>query len=93
MGRSEGLVRLQRGVSRKLWESERNRGYLFVSADKKIKELCGPHGCEVILNGTSIGRKRIDNSGRISVGKKIIEKIGQRELVLRRINKKITIDY
>ena len=76
MGMNQGINRLSKGVARKLTKSELARGYLFISNDQKVKGL---PLIEIVVNGESLGKKKIDNSGRIGIGKNIVLKIGNKE--------------
>ena len=90
MGLNQGFYRLRDGFIRKLTNSELNRGYVFASMDRKIIAL---KKFNVIVNGINIGKKRIDNYGRIVIGKKIITDISNKNCSFKLITGELHINY
>lgn len=90
MARLQGHNRLIGGFSRVLTKSEVSRGYLFISNDQEVRKL---KKVELIANGNNIGEKKIDNSGRISVGQAMTKDIGKKDCHFRLKNGKIFLKY
>lgn len=81
---------LTNGYERKLTNSELLRGYFFVSMDReivKLKEL------QVSINGKKIGNKRIDRSGRISVGQETTALMRNKKIHLKIIENALNINF
>lgn len=64
MARNQGLYRLSNGIVRIPQNSERTRGYLFVSKDQAFKSDCS-NAVMLYINGMKLGVRTIDNEGRI----------------------------
>jgi len=90
MGANQGIYKFSSGFSRKLTSSELNRGYLFVSLDKNIKNI---HELKILVNKTKVLYKNIDNSGRVYVGKKIVDEIGDKNIFLKIKGNVLSISY
>ena len=73
MGKNQGLIRLSKGSTRKLTKSELKRGYIFITMDKAAKDKLG-NVFNVMIFDNKLTNKRIDSSGRISVGVKNLRK-------------------
>ncbi len=79
MGANQGVLRLNQGITRELTNSERARGYLFISNDQQIK---GMENLNIFINNEKIDKK-VDNFGRIGAGMTIINQIGKKSLTLK----------
>jgi hypothetical protein len=86
----QGLVNLTKGYKRKATKSEISRGYLFVSTDKEIAKL---KTIKVIINGTDLGAKKMDNSGRIWAGKDLTEAMAWKECCFKLLDGTLTIIF
>lgn len=93
MGKNQGLKRLDGGISRKLTNSELSRGYMFVTMDTHIQKIINPKDFEVLINGKLAGRYKIDSSGRIFIGKQILNHIGAKPLSFQVKNKKLHLSF
>jgi hypothetical protein len=90
MGLRQGLRNLTNGYERKLTNSELSRGYFFVSMDReivKLKEL------QVSVNGEKIGNKKIDCSGRISVGQETTASMKNKKIHLKIVGAVLNINF
>lgn len=90
MGKLQGYNRLTDGFSRTLTNSETSRGYIFVSNDKKVKKL---RELEVFVNKKKFASKRVDNSGRISLGQNLTQDIGKKGLRFKLESEKLFLEY
>jgi hypothetical protein len=59
---------------RKLTNSELSRGYVYISKNSKMINK----NISVVINAENIGIKKIDNYGRIAVGRSIVANIGSK---------------
>lgn len=76
MGHRQGVNRLRNGFVRCLTPHELNRGYVFVSNDKRLTEVLDTKDFEVDVEGQTFTKRRLDVSGRFHVPRKILENIG-----------------
>lgn len=90
MAKNQGILNYTKGYSRYLTNSEKNRGYLFISNDKDVKSK---QNWEIYINKVKIENKKIDNSGRIIAGKKIIHEIGDKQIHFKLVDNILTIIY
>ncbi len=67
-----GLEALLSSVNRKLMRHEVNRGYLFVSLNKKLPEFLNVNNFVLEIGRFRLLNRRIDVSGRVHVGRKIL---------------------
>jgi hypothetical protein len=89
MGRNQGVKRLSNGFEKHLTRSELAGGYIFISVDKAfLKNIF-----DVVVNGQFIKESKLDNSGRVSLGKEINKKIGSKPINIKRENKIIHINF
>jgi len=73
MGKNQGFKRLLAGYRKIITKSESNRGYFFISHDKKAQKCFGSDLKIYIKNSKPITRK-IDSSGRIILGVKMVRR-------------------
>lgn len=69
MGINQGVIRFTKGYERYLTNSEKNRGYLFISKDKKIKDN---DNLKIFINKELVKNRHIDSYGRVKAGRKLI---------------------
>lgn len=89
MGLNQGYIKYTQGYSRYLTKSELERGYLFISKDKKINSI---PNLTVRIDNKSY-TKPLDSSGRIFVGAPLLQKIGSKEITYLLENDVILISY
>lgn len=70
MGSNQGYMRLINGYTKTLNSSEKKRGWLFITKDKKGIELIKP-SAEVRFNG-KIKVFPVDNYGRLLTGREYV---------------------
>ncbi|MFC1986265.1 hypothetical protein ACFLWC_04655 [Chloroflexota bacterium] len=94
MGTNQGLIRLKNGIKRKISKTEVNRGYFFLSLDKKLCTLLNVEKFILEINGNLVTNRRIDNWGRFQIPRHILRRIGsERYIFVELISKsKIRID-
>lgn len=88
MGLNQGYNRIISGFVKKVTKSEKDRGYLFVTQDKKALKLLRPN-IKINFEGTIL-KKTIDDYGRISLGKQILEKASDKVSIVYK-NKELII--
>jgi hypothetical protein len=76
MGYKQGVSRLRNGFIRCLTRHELNRGYVFISNDKRLDEVLDTKDFEVEIGGQTFPKRRLDVSGRFHVPRKVLENIG-----------------
>lgn len=86
----QGITRYTAGYVRKLTNSEKARGYMFISNDRLIK---GNRDIEIVIGNKKYSGENIDNSGRIVVGRDIIKVIGDNEISYLLRDNILTIDF
>lgn len=89
MGLNQGYIKYTQGYSRHLTKSELERGYLFISKDKKINSI---PNLSVRIDSKSY-TKPVDSSGRIFVGALVLHKIGSKEITYHLQDDVISISY
>jgi hypothetical protein len=89
MGLNQGYNKYTQGYSRYLTKSELDRGYLFISKDKKINSIPNL----TVRIDDELYTKPIDSSGRIFAGAPILQKIGSKEITYRLEGNVIIISY
>lgn len=82
-----------KGIIRPLTASETRKGYVFISNDKRLPQTLRSRGLNVIFNGKGIGLKKIDNSGRVYVGRDNLSNLTPRQMakILLESNDKLVI--
>lgn len=90
MGKFQGHKRLTEGYSRNLTKSEVARGYIFISNDQEVRKL---GDVEIFVNGKGVGDKKVDGSGRVSVGQKLTHDIGEKICNFKLEGTKISLRY
>lgn len=89
MAALQGLKRLLRGVTRELTESERARGYIFISRDKEVKKILGKK-FDFKIGADTYKQRSIDGSGRLYIGK--TKSVGRHDVVIRLVDGKLVIE-
>ena len=62
-----------KGITRALTLHEIARGYIYVSQDRKLKEILDTTEFTVRIGNTKLENKRIDVSGRVHVPRSLSE--------------------
>lgn len=75
MARGPGIKRYVNGFTKRLTNSERKRGYVFISNDKLLPDILDTQNFEVEIEGQILPNRHIDKSGRIFVSRNILRKI------------------
>ena len=90
MAQYQGLKKLQRGDRRKLTPSEAKKGYFFITNDKAAHKILGEKfDCEI--DGVKLTERKIDKSGRITIGRKVSRKLMGKSVSVKLVGKKIMI--
>ncbi len=89
MGLNQGYNKYIQGYSRYLTKSEIDRGYLFISKDKKIKSIPNL----AVRIDDKLYTKPLDSSGRIFVRLSLLQKIGSKKISYHLEGDVITISY
>jgi hypothetical protein len=87
MQENTGVYRFIGGITRRLTPSEIRYGYLYVTNDKALGK-----NYTIFLNGVSMGNRKLDNHGRLGVGKANYEGLKNNEVKFSLKEKKIFID-
>ncbi|QQS38901.1 hypothetical protein IPM62_06000 [Candidatus Woesebacteria bacterium] len=90
MGIRQGVTRYTSGYIRKLTNSEKARGYMFISNDRLIK---GNKDIKIIIGNKNFSGENIDNSGRIVAGKDVIQDIGNKDITFKLSGNRLTITF
>jgi hypothetical protein len=92
MGKNQALPRLLKGAVRDLSNSERMKGYLFITMDNNLLPLINKEFVFFILN-EEIKNKKLDKYGRIYLGNELTKKLGSNKISIKIIEKKIVINF
>ncbi len=92
MGKNQGLNNLTKGFNRRLTQSEVSRGYLFISKDRAILKILD-EGFKVRIGEIELKNKKLDSSGRITIGKVLSSKLAEKEIRLKLEKNNLLITY
>jgi len=88
MGLNQGYNRIMNGFTKLITKSERERGYLFITHDKRALKLLRPK-ITLVIDGVLV-TKNIDSYGRVSLGKDILNSFSKEVSIIHK-NKKVEI--
>ena len=81
MAAGQGMRRISAGIVRPLTRFEVERGYFYLSRDRRLREILAVDDFDLDFCGTSVRSRHIDRYGRFQIPRDLMKEVPEGQLL------------